>query len=237
MSHLKIEAARRQLGHALDLFLQDRDPVSVHCLAGGGCGLIEYHATKAGGEPFTSFMLKTNPDLDIKTIRKRQRQYWTAFKHATTHEGDERDDDHLLSRFTDENNDVALYVGWYDYGQAVRAMPVEAQAYLTWYAAMNIEKMNPNKSREPYEIKFPNVRALPRIKQKQMLTASILRARGNNEVMSDPRTERRPLVLGGHELARHHRLGTRPRRANAVGLLPGQARGRLALSPLRDAAC
>jgi hypothetical protein len=108
MSHLKIEAARRQLGHALDLFLQDRDPVSVHCLAGGGCELIEYHATKAGGEPFTSFMLKTNPDLDIKTIRKRQRQYWTAFKHATTHEGDERDDDHLLSRFTDENNDVAL---------------------------------------------------------------------------------------------------------------------------------
>ena len=59
MSKLKIEAARRQLGQALAFFLQDRDPVAVHCLAGGGCELIEYYATKAGGQPFTSFMLKT----------------------------------------------------------------------------------------------------------------------------------------------------------------------------------
>lgn len=111
--------------------------------------MIEFYATKAGGQPFTSFMLKTNPDLDIKRIRRLQRQYWTAFKHATTQSGDERNDDDLLSQFTVEKNDVALYIGWYDYGQAVNAMPIEAQAYLTWYAAMNIQKLPATESRQP----------------------------------------------------------------------------------------
>ena len=49
MSRLKIECARRQLGTALDLYLRDLDPVSVHCLANGGCELIQFHAAKAGG--------------------------------------------------------------------------------------------------------------------------------------------------------------------------------------------
>jgi hypothetical protein len=55
----KIEAARRQLGTALALYLKDQGPVSVHCLAGGGCELIEYYAQKGSGEPFTSHILKT----------------------------------------------------------------------------------------------------------------------------------------------------------------------------------
>jgi hypothetical protein len=53
MSQLKIESARRQLGTALALYLSDHDPVSVHCLAGGGCEVIEFYAKKAGSEPFT----------------------------------------------------------------------------------------------------------------------------------------------------------------------------------------
>jgi hypothetical protein len=81
MSVLKIESARRQLGTALALYLQDEDPVSVHCLAGGGCELIECFAKKAGGEPFTSHVLQTLPDLKIKEVRRLQRQFWTAFKH------------------------------------------------------------------------------------------------------------------------------------------------------------
>jgi len=103
MSHLKIECARRQLGTALDLYLRDRDPVSVHCLANGGCELIEVYAKKAGAKPFVSHILETQPDLDIKALKTVQRKYWNAFKHALErHGGDERDDDELLSSFTDE---------------------------------------------------------------------------------------------------------------------------------------
>ena len=64
MSDLKIECARRQLGTALHLYLRDLDPVSVHCLANGGCELIEFYAKKAGAKPFVLHILETQPKLD-----------------------------------------------------------------------------------------------------------------------------------------------------------------------------
>jgi hypothetical protein len=128
MSRLKIECARRQLGTALDFYLRDRDPVSVHCLANGGCELIEFYAEKAGGKPFVTHILETQPGLDRKALKAVQRQYWNAFKHALErHGGGERADDELLSDFTDEQNDAALFIGWYDYALATKMMPVEAQ--------------------------------------------------------------------------------------------------------------
>ncbi len=45
----------------------------------------------------------------------------------------ERDDEKLLARFDDEVNDHTLFIGWHDYMLAVRALPVEAQAFHVWY--------------------------------------------------------------------------------------------------------
>lgn len=126
---LKIEGARRQLGTALAFYLDDLDPVSVHCLAGGGCEVIEFYAEKSGGSPFKNHILETATDLDIEELRRLQRQYWNAFKHATRRKGKdwvERDDEELLSQFTDEQNDHALYIGWHDYAQSTKTMPIEA---------------------------------------------------------------------------------------------------------------
>lgn len=196
MSYFKIESARRQLGTALSLYLQDCDPVSVHCLAGGGCELIEYYAKKAGGEPFTSHILKTIPDLKIKDIRKLQRQYWNAFKHAThAYSGKERDDDKLLLKFTDEQNDAVLFIGWYDYALAVKTMPVEAQVHQAWYIALHPEKLDPKHPKEPYEELFPNLRINSRTEQKRILNEAIKWVRTLNNVMADPGTDTRPLVL------------------------------------------
>lgn len=195
MCTLKIEAARRQLGAALALCLKGQDPVSVHCLAGGGCELIEYYAQKAGGEPFTSHILKTWPDLDIAKLRRTQRQYWTAFKHATHQSGEERDDDELLARFTDEQNDHVLFIGWYDYAQATQTMPIEAQVRQAWYIALHPMKLKASHSPEPYKQLFPDLRSKPRAEQKRMLNEVIQRTRLDHVVMSDPRTDRRPLVL------------------------------------------
>jgi len=51
------------------------------------------------------------PDFDIARIRRAQKQYCNAFKHATERDGKtERDDGELLERFDD--NDHALYIGW-----------------------------------------------------------------------------------------------------------------------------
>jgi hypothetical protein len=68
----KTEIARRQLGTALAMFLEDSDPVSVHTLACAGCEIAEYLTRKAGEEPFSTHALLTFPDLNIGKIRQLQ---------------------------------------------------------------------------------------------------------------------------------------------------------------------
>ena len=178
MSDLKIASARRQLGTALSIYLQDLDPVSVHCLAGGGCELIEYYANKAGGEPFTSHVLKTFPDMDIRQVRILQRKFWNAFKHAThQYSGEERDDDELLMRFTDEQNDHVLFIGWYDYALATNTMPIEAQVHQAWYIALHPDKLAAHFP-ELYDDTFPGLRGKSRPEQK--------RRRGNRAIQDRP---------------------------------------------------
>src|SRR3954452_20453064 len=197
---LKIEGARRQLGTALAFYLGDHDPVSVHCLAGGGCEVIDFYAKKAGQEPFVTHILNENSHLDIRKVHHLQRQYWTAFKHATRKVGKnqevERDDEALLADFTDEQNDVALFIGWTDYARATQTMPIEAQVHQAWYLAKYPSKLNPKHSPEPYERLFPQINAVPRSEQKKRLLEKTEWARSNAEVMSDPRTDTRPLVRG-----------------------------------------
>jgi hypothetical protein len=196
MSQLKIKAARRQLGTALHLYLRDLDPVSVHCLANGGCELIEFYAEKAGGKPFTSHILQTVTDTDIEEIRMLQRQYWTAFKHATYGKGKERiKDDALLKRFTDEENDAALFIGWHDYARATKTMPIEAQAHQIWYLALHPDKLDPNFSIIDIERTFPNLPNKSRAKQKRMLNKLIDKYRADKKLMRHSGTDARPLVL------------------------------------------
>jgi hypothetical protein len=116
----RIQIARRQLGTALSLFLDDADPVSVHTLACAGREISEHLTRKAGEEPFIAHMMTTFPDLDTKEIRRLSNQYCNAFKHATSHKGVERSDEELLERFSDRVNDHTLFVGWHDYMLAAR---------------------------------------------------------------------------------------------------------------------
>jgi hypothetical protein len=117
----KTQIARRQLGTALALFIDDLDPVSVHSLACGGGEIAEYLTRKAGARPFASHALLMFPDLDVAGLRRLRNQFWNSFKHATKHTGEERPDRKLLERFNDLQNDHALFVGWYDYMLAINA--------------------------------------------------------------------------------------------------------------------
>jgi hypothetical protein len=200
MSDLKIEVARRQLGTAMDLYLRDLDPVSVHCLANGGSELIEFYAKKLSGEALLTGFVETKPGTTFVELRRIQRQYWNAFKHATmlyqkNKPIEERDDDLLLATFTDEQNDLALVIGWYDYQRATGKMPIEAQAQQAWFFALHPEKLEARHSPQKYEEHFPGLRARSRVEQKRMLNEAIEKAKADEGKMSAARTERRPLVL------------------------------------------
>jgi hypothetical protein len=97
----KLDVARHQLGTALELFIRDRDPIAVQCLACGGGELIEAIATVNNLRPFSTHMLESMPELDLRRIRTLQRQYWNAFKHMNARDGQLRDDSETLGAFSD----------------------------------------------------------------------------------------------------------------------------------------
>ena len=191
----KAKVARRQLGTALALFIDDLDPVSVHTLACAGGEIAEHLTNKAGAKPFSSHAMATFPDMDIKELRRLQRQFWNAFKHATTRDGKERDDRKLLERFNDLQNDHTLFVGWYDYMLAAKSMPVEGQVFQAWYFALYPEKLNPNIDRAQYEAIFPRLRNLSRGAQKKALKKAIAQVRRDKAVMRDRQTDRQRLAM------------------------------------------
>jgi hypothetical protein len=197
MNLTKAQVARRQLGTALELFLDDLDPISVHVLACAGGEIAEHLSRKRGSPPFLSHALATFHDLDETQFRRLRNQFSNAFKHATTHKGKERDDRKLLGRFNDLQNDHALFVGWYDYANAAQRLPLEAQIFQVWYFALYAEKLSGNVDRTPYEKTFPKLPKLSRKRQKQALRHVIAEHRKDTDLMSDPKTERLPLIITG----------------------------------------
>jgi hypothetical protein len=111
--------------------------------------------------------LATFPDLAVKDLRRVRNQYWNAFKHATSLGGLDRADEELLERFTDEVNDHALFVGWYDYVLAAGTLPMEAQVFQVWYFALYPDKLNADIDAASYRRVFPNLSSLGRLPRRR----------------------------------------------------------------------
>jgi hypothetical protein len=192
----KAEIARRHLGTALDMFLRNRDPVSVHTLTMAGAELAEWLVEKAGRQPFVNHILETFPEMDMKELRKRQRLYVNAFKHATGWSGLDRDDQAILEHFEPTINEHMLLIGWYDYGAAGLPRPIESQAFEVWYLAKYPEKLNPEKADLPaLKYYFPNLRGQSLRRQLERLNEVIRKARRKGEIMDHADTDRRPLLI------------------------------------------
>ena len=194
-AYSKKDLARRQLGTALHLFLDDCDPVSVHCLACGGAELADYLASETGNTPFSQHALSCNPDMDPNALAAIRNRYWNAMKHATTKGGKARDDDALLSLFADQTNDHILFVGWYDYASAIGILPIETQVFQAWYFANFPEKLALEISPDTFDELFPEIRKMDRRERKAQLREKIEWARLQTDVMLDPRTDPHPLIL------------------------------------------
>lgn len=193
--NLKVAIARRQLGTALALFLDDSDPVSVHCLACGGAEIADFLAKNVGGTPFSQHALDTFPEMKIGELVKIRNQYWNAMKHALTLGGKVRADDDLLAAFDDVHNDHILFIGWYDYANAIGRLPIEAQVFQAWYFANYPEKLAETAALEPFVNLFPGIKGMTRSEKKRQLRKKITWARKRSDVMQDARTERRKLIL------------------------------------------
>jgi hypothetical protein len=140
-------------------------------------------------------ILATVPDFDIGRIRKVQRQYCNAFKHAETRKGKERDDSDLLGRFNDTVNEHTLYVGWYDYFRAVGSLPLEAQVFKVWYLCLYPEKVDAEVDLTALRAVFPDLPSMARANQKKALRKVIEFYRTDPDLTSNRATDPKPLVL------------------------------------------
>ena len=191
----KLDVARHQLGTALDLFIRDRDPIAVQCLACGGAELIDAIAGVQKVRTFSTHMLETVPDLDIVKLRNLQRQYWNAFKHMSTRDGKPRDDAETLAAFDDTKNDPALFVGWWDYFAVTGRIPLPVQVFQIWWYALNETKLASGTDVETIRRAFPDIVSCARVEQKRRLRRAVEKYRDNAEVLKDARTENNPLCF------------------------------------------
>jgi hypothetical protein len=189
----KAEVARRQLGTALSLFLDDSDPVSVHCLACGGGEIAEQLAQKTGQHPFLAFALAANPTVDVVAMRKSRNAYWNAFKHATGLDGKAHADKTFLADFSDLRNDETLFIGWFDYANAVGHQPIEAQLFTFWCLSKHTTEFLA--WLPAYGKWFADIGGMTRSAQKRGLRDAIELARQMPETLTDAKTDRRPLIL------------------------------------------
>ena len=146
--------------------------------------------------PFHQHVLDVHPDLAPGEMKKLKNQYWNAFKHATGRNDVVQQDTDLLERFDDEKNDH-VFIGWYDYVARVGTLPIEAQVFQAWHFVNFPDKLAEEADLQKFIDLFSGVRDVPRNKSKQMLRQKIRWARGQREVMADPRTDRRQLFLDG----------------------------------------
>jgi hypothetical protein len=189
----KLEVARRQLGAAMELFLQNRDPVSVHCLACGGAEIAEVLA-KHSGTSFHNELMSGVSEQELKQIRNK---HWNAFKHFNTRSGEARDDEALLSGFSDKDNDGVLYCGWFDYAAATGHLPIEVQVFQIWfYALYGDEAALGQQIMKISSGLFPNLRTKYRDEQKRFLRKAIEKYRTSKRATTFKGTEKRPLLLG-----------------------------------------
>jgi hypothetical protein len=93
--------ARSQLLTAIDLFFEDRDPVSVQALAGNAREILENLCRLRGIEPMTELMMRDHPGRPKKDIYAAMNLYRNCFKHIGNTEAARKDDQLTLNQFDD----------------------------------------------------------------------------------------------------------------------------------------
>ena len=192
---LKLHVARSQLGTALALFIENKDPISVHTLACAGGEVIDNLAKHRKEERFTNHILETYPDLDEGKIRGLRNKYWNAFKHFNDRQGQPREDNQIIQSFTDEVNDHSLFIGWWDYQKLTERLPLAAQAFQCWYYALYEDKVRPDFDLSKVRKVFPAITTMSRVDQKRKLRRTIEKYKSDLKIIRDPCTEMKKLMM------------------------------------------
>ncbi len=197
----KIDIARHQLGTALDLFVRDKDPVSIHSLASGACELLHGIAIVSTVSPFFNHIQATHPNFSPAELAQLQNQYWNAFKHFyKPNKRDVRNDDEILSNFSDKRNDVPLFIGWWDYLAVAKRLPIAAQVFQIWYYTLYPQSLASDADTTGIFELFPELKIATRPEQKRRLRRTIEKYRDDKKLLANPATEKMPLCISRNRI-------------------------------------
>lgn len=124
----KLDAARRQLDTAIDLYFASGDEVAIHTLASAAYELVTTLRSQAG--------MADEIEEQIRPERRAEfRRLWNAeqnfFKHA------DRDADEVLE-FTSSLTEIRMFTACQRYGSLGKS--TEAMfAFVTWYSLHNVD--------------------------------------------------------------------------------------------------
>jgi hypothetical protein len=186
-------AARSQLLTAIELFVADRDPVSVQALAGNARELLEDLCRQARVQPMTEFLLQDHPGKPKRDIYTALNLYRNCFKHMGDTEQERQEDQATLNQFDDTKNDYLLYVCVEDYLRLRKTSPFPMQVFQAWFCASHVELLAVPQHAQKFLDLFPGLQKMTRAEQKAGLAGCIERFSHDPSPLDHPATE--PLVI------------------------------------------
>jgi hypothetical protein len=186
--------ARSQLLTAIDLFFEDRDPISVQALAANARELLERLCRLDGIEPMTELLVRDN-QRPKKDIYRMMNLYRNCFKHLGDTQVERDDDQQTLNQFDDTKNEYLLYICVEDYLRLRHnRSPVAMQVFQLWFIALHRELLeNPPEFALVMRERFPGILEMRRNLQKRTGLVTLKKFAGDPVLLADPRTE--PAIL------------------------------------------
>jgi len=186
-------AARSQLLTAIDLFFNDRDPVSVHALAGNAREILESLCRLAAVAPITELFLRDHPHKPKKDIYPALNVYRSCFKHVGKTWEERKDYQAIFNQFDDSKNECLLYVCVEDYLRLRGSSPFPMQVLHAWFCAVHVDLVDTACSRQKFANLFPDISRMNRYQQKRAALNVIQRSSDDPQVLANPQTE--PILI------------------------------------------
>lgn len=146
---------------------------------------------KQVGTAHSKFIMEFHDDIKEEKLKGLRNTLWNAMKHASKKNGTPRDDEMLLATPLEKENEERLYEGWFNLSQTM-PVPIEAQTLIVWFILKHGDLTELD---DGLKNLFPDLHTLSPTNQKAMLRKQIEMIRNIRELVADPNTDPRPLII------------------------------------------
>jgi hypothetical protein len=181
--------ARSQLLTAIDIFFKDRDPISVHVLAGNAREILEALCRLAAVEPITELLSRDHPGKPVKDFYAALNPYRNCFKHVGKTWKERKSEQVVLNQFDDSKNEYLLCVCVEDYLRLRGSSPFPMRVLHARFCALHIDLLACAYTRRKFLNPFPGILEMNRYQQKRIALGVLRQSSDDPQVLANPQTE------------------------------------------------